>query len=102
MNAILGVIDPTLLEEARSDSQMPLMNDGATASSTFTTSRSPTPPSLPRTRRKFTKDEITSWQPSNYAPRRDANESRNDYEERLCVLAYSKPTFGTYFSAGHS
>ncbi|KAJ7842126.1 hypothetical protein B0H14DRAFT_2586530 [Mycena olivaceomarginata] len=101
MNAILSVIDPTLLEEARNDSQMPLTTDGTTASSTFTTPRSPTPPSPPRTRRKFTKDEIASWQPSNYAPRRDANESRDDYEERLSVPTYSKPTFCANSSAGH-
>ncbi|KAF7371838.1 hypothetical protein MVEN_00040600 [Mycena venus] len=89
MNALPGVIDPALLEEARRDSQMPLTTNGVTASST--TSRSPAPPSRPRTRRDFSKNEIASWEASNYAPRRDANESRDDYEDRLTFVTRRAP-----------
>ncbi|KAF7371837.1 hypothetical protein MVEN_00040500 [Mycena venus] len=89
MNALPGVIDPALLEEARRDSQMPLTTNGVTASSAA--SRSPALPSRPRTRRNFSKDEIASWEASNYAPRRDANESRDDYEDRLTFITRRAP-----------
>jgi hypothetical protein len=81
MEAVRGVIDPVLLQEAGSGALAPTTNGVTTSSST-----SPTPaPSPPRSRR-FTKTEIAAWPASNYAPIRDANESRQEYETRLYVV----------------
>ncbi|KAJ7892762.1 hypothetical protein B0H14DRAFT_956755 [Mycena olivaceomarginata] len=46
--------------------------------------------SAPRCRR-FSKEEIESWGAANYAPRRDANESRAEYEERLTLITRRAP-----------
>jgi hypothetical protein len=81
------VIDPGLLEEARSESQMPLTTNGATASPTSTRSRSPAPPSPLRTRRNFTKDEIASHLG-------ETRTSRATIMRNGCVsLLTSKPAF---------
>ncbi|KAJ7857354.1 hypothetical protein B0H13DRAFT_1960478 [Mycena leptocephala] len=86
MEAIRGVIDPVLLQEAGSGALAPTTNGVTTSSST-----SPTPaPSPPRSRR-FTKTEIAAWPASNYAPIRDANESRQEYETRLTHVTRKDP-----------
>ncbi|KAJ7906164.1 hypothetical protein B0H13DRAFT_2021438 [Mycena leptocephala] len=88
MEAIRGVIDPVLLQEAGSGALAPTTNGVTTSSST-----SPTPaPSPPRSRR-FTKTEIAAWPASNYAPIRDANESRQEYETRLTHVTRKDPLY---------
>ncbi|KAJ7870265.1 hypothetical protein B0H13DRAFT_2350501 [Mycena leptocephala] len=53
----------------------------------------PSPPSRPRT---FSSEEIVEWSASNFAPWRDTNETRTDYDNRLIgfvVFAYRVPPF---------
>ncbi|KAK7007235.1 hypothetical protein R3P38DRAFT_2554066, partial [Favolaschia claudopus] len=51
----------------------------------------PANPRPPPTRLRFSKLEISSWPASNYAPRRDAAESRAAYEERLTFVTRKAP-----------
>ncbi|KAJ7045325.1 hypothetical protein C8F04DRAFT_1248731 [Mycena alexandri] len=80
-----AVIDPALREV--SDRPSPT-TDGAIAS--LSTAPAPHPPSHPRTR-QFSKEEIDSWGACNYAPRRHANESRTEYEQRLTLVTRKAP-----------
>ncbi|KAJ7916427.1 hypothetical protein B0H13DRAFT_2449107 [Mycena leptocephala] len=83
-----AVIDPALLEEASENDRVgPTTNGAITSSSTAT---SPRPPPAPRPRR-FSKEDIESWPASSYAPRRDANESRAEYEQRLTLVTRKAP-----------
>jgi hypothetical protein len=79
----VGLIDPALLEATKNDSLGSTTNGAIPSSSTAT---SPRPPPAPRPR-TFSKANIDTWLASSYAPRRDANESRADYEQRLYVFS---------------
>ncbi|KAJ7868934.1 hypothetical protein B0H14DRAFT_3582687 [Mycena olivaceomarginata] len=84
----VGLIDPALLEEATKNDSLGSTTNGATASSSTATSPRPPPAPRPRT---FSKANIDTWLASSYAPRRDANESRADYEQRLTLVTRKAP-----------
>ncbi|KAJ7833401.1 hypothetical protein B0H13DRAFT_1914589 [Mycena leptocephala] len=91
MDVSESVIDPALLEEASENDRLGPTTDGAIASlSTATSPRPPCPPPAPRTHR-FSKEDIESSSASSYAPRRDANESRAEYEQRLMLVTRKAP-----------
>ncbi|KAJ7933678.1 hypothetical protein B0H13DRAFT_1855921 [Mycena leptocephala] len=91
MDVSESVIDPALLEEASENDRLGPTTDGAIASlSTATSPRPPRPPPAPRTHR-FSKEDIESSSASSYAPRRDANESRAEYEQRLMLVTRKAP-----------
>ncbi|KAJ7876636.1 hypothetical protein B0H13DRAFT_2347514 [Mycena leptocephala] len=91
MDVSESVIDPALLEEASENDRLGPTTDGAIASlSTATSPRPPRPPPAPRTHR-FSKEDIESSSASTYAPRRDANESRAEYEQRLMLVTRKAP-----------
>ncbi|KAJ7819603.1 hypothetical protein B0H14DRAFT_3147405 [Mycena olivaceomarginata] len=84
----VGLIDPALLEEATRNDSLGSTTNGAIASSSTATSPRPPPAPRPRT---FSKANIDTWVASSYAPQRDANESRADYEQRLTLVTRKAP-----------
>ncbi|KAJ7046885.1 hypothetical protein C8F04DRAFT_1387408 [Mycena alexandri] len=90
MDVSESVIDPALLEASENDRRGPTTDGAIPSSFTSTSLNSPRPPSALRTR-TFTKEDIQSWAASNYAPRRDANESRAEYERRLTLVTRKTP-----------
>ncbi|KAJ7821254.1 Alpha/Beta hydrolase protein [Mycena leptocephala] len=82
MSTILGAIDPALvnLPGGSTNGPEPLRTNGATTSRNG--SRLPQASSAARPR-TYSKAEIEAWAASNYAPWRDANETRSEYDERL-------------------
>ncbi|KAJ7019288.1 hypothetical protein C8F04DRAFT_1404365 [Mycena alexandri] len=90
MDVSESVIDPALLEASENDRRGPTTDGAIPSSFTSTSLNPPRPPSALRTR-TFTKEDIQSWAASNYAPRRDANESRAEYERRLTLVTRKTP-----------
>ncbi|KAJ7686094.1 hypothetical protein B0H17DRAFT_1304922 [Mycena rosella] len=85
MDAILGAIDPALLEEGVGT----VTTNGATISP-IAASRS-RPASATRPTQTFSRADTNTWQASNYAPQRDVNETRADYEDRLTHVSRKNP-----------
>ncbi|KAJ7629821.1 hypothetical protein B0H17DRAFT_1164275 [Mycena rosella] len=85
---VIGVIDPVLL---------PGGSDGHTTNGATTTLPSTSRPSAPadspptRPARRFTKTDVASWTASGFAPQRDANETRSQYEDRLTHVSRKVP-----------
>ncbi|KAJ7936473.1 hypothetical protein B0H13DRAFT_1946706 [Mycena leptocephala] len=90
MSTVLGVIDPALvnLPGGRTNVPEPPTTNGATTSRNGSRLPQASPPGRPRT---YSKAEIETWAASNYAPRRDANETRSDYDERLTNISRKNP-----------
>ncbi|KAJ7098524.1 hypothetical protein B0H15DRAFT_945042 [Mycena belliarum] len=86
MDPFLGLIDPVLLEEARSDSVAVATNGATSPIST----PAPTPPTSTR---RVSKHNTTAWLSANFAPRRDDNETQSDYEDRLTQVTRRDPLF---------
>ncbi|KAJ7286608.1 hypothetical protein C8J57DRAFT_1216764 [Mycena rebaudengoi] len=86
MYAILGVIDPALLEVGRESGVAASVTNGVTSPRL----RSPAQPALARSTRRTVAD-IKAWSASNYAPRREANESRSDYDDELTRVSRRSP-----------
>ncbi|KAJ7830582.1 hypothetical protein B0H13DRAFT_1915878 [Mycena leptocephala] len=86
MSTILGVIDPALvnLPGGSTNGPEPPRTNGATTSRNG--SRLPQASSAARPR-TYSKAEIEAWAASNYAPWRDANEMRSEYDERLTNIS---------------
>jgi hypothetical protein len=86
MDDSLNVIDPALRNFPGGNVPDADTTNGAARSRN--TSRLPlTSPARSSTRTipRYSKDDVESWAASNYAPRRDVNETRGEYEERLYV-----------------
>ncbi|KAJ7794926.1 hypothetical protein B0H14DRAFT_3158888 [Mycena olivaceomarginata] len=83
MNPTLNLIDPALLNlpGGSSGRNSPDATNGVASS----------PPRSSRTTRKFSKADIDSWEASNYAPQRDRNETRLEYEDRLTHISRKSP-----------
>ncbi|KAJ7919447.1 hypothetical protein B0H13DRAFT_2320430 [Mycena leptocephala] len=90
MSTILGVIDPALVNLPGGSTNVPEppTTNGATTSRNGSRLPQASPPGRPRT---YSKAEIETWAASNYAPRRDANETRSDYDERLTNISRKNP-----------
>ncbi|KAK6997408.1 hypothetical protein R3P38DRAFT_3623368, partial [Favolaschia claudopus] len=83
------MLDPTLRLPPE-DSVDSATTNGVSGTSSVT-SCPPANPSRPPPRLQFSKLEIASWPASNYAPRRDAGESRAVYEQRLTLVTCNTP-----------
>ncbi|KAK7008284.1 hypothetical protein R3P38DRAFT_2551619 [Favolaschia claudopus] len=84
-------MDPAMLDPSlRSPTEDSV--DSATTNGVSASSLASCPnPSRPPPRLQFSKLEIASWPASNYAPRRDAGESRAVYEQRLTLVTRKAP-----------
>ncbi|KAJ6613381.1 hypothetical protein B0H10DRAFT_2222292 [Mycena sp. CBHHK59/15] len=88
---ILDVIDPALRNLPGGNNGPDTTNGAASSRNTSRLpSASPAPRST-RTIRKFLKADIDSWAASNYAPQRDRNETRLEYEGRLTHVSRKRP-----------
>ncbi|KAK6991492.1 hypothetical protein R3P38DRAFT_3438736, partial [Favolaschia claudopus] len=81
-----ALLDPSLHSPSEDSVDSPTTN-GVSASSLASCPN----PSRPPPRLQFSKLEIASWPASNYAPRRDAGESRAVYEQRLTFVTRKAP-----------
>ncbi|KAJ7692584.1 hypothetical protein B0H17DRAFT_1133058 [Mycena rosella] len=77
MAAVRGVIDPALLPGGSETGSNLTTTNGVTSAPITSLS----PPA--RSTRAFSKADLDSWHASSYAPRRDTNETRLEYDERI-------------------
>ncbi|KAK7014508.1 hypothetical protein R3P38DRAFT_3277089 [Favolaschia claudopus] len=85
-----ALLDPSLHSPTEDSVDSPTTN-GVSASSLASCPPPAANPSHPPPRLQFSKLQITSWPLSNYAPQRDAGESRAVYEQRLTLVTRKAP-----------
>ncbi|KAK7059342.1 hypothetical protein R3P38DRAFT_3384318 [Favolaschia claudopus] len=85
-----ALLDPSLHSPTEDSVDSPTTN-GVSASSLASCQPPAANPSHPPPRLQFSKLQIASWPLSNYAPQRDAGESRAVYEQRLTLVTRKAP-----------